>query len=180
LPPTPPFTPTPEQIQQVEERYLQLAQPEFDGIRTQIAGELNIPKNAVKKIVKELRDRQNIPSWWDLRSYAGTAEDMEKIKAIYDPYLPVPFVGVHKKIADELSLKEGVVYQAIKKIRQDMGLPQYNDPAFHAEEFAQIAKERQAAKERREAEKQARLAAQSAQFAEVTVAFSAEVVAAVP
>jgi len=131
-------------VQQVEERYLELAQPaEFDGIRTQIAKEFSIPKKAVKKIVKELRGRQNIPSWWELQTYKGSTEEFEKIKAAYEPYLPVPHINVHKKIAEELSLKPGTVYQAIKMIRQELGLPQYNDPALHAEELAQLAKERQ-------------------------------------
>jgi len=144
IPPPPPFTPTPEQVQQVEERYLELAQPaEFDGIRTQIAKEFGIPKKAVKNIVKELRGRQNIPSWWELQAYKGSTEELEKIKAVYEPYLPVPQINVHKKIAEELSLKPGTVYQAIKMIRQELGLPQYNDPALHAEELAERAKERQ-------------------------------------
>jgi hypothetical protein len=144
IPPPPPFTPTPEQVQQVEERYLELAQPaEFDGIRTQIAKEFSIPKKAVKNIVKELRGRQNIPSWWELQAYKGSTEELEKIKAVYEPYLPVPQITVHKKIAEELSLKPGTVYQAIKMIRQELGLPQYNDPALHAEELAERAKGRQ-------------------------------------
>lgn len=137
-PPPPPFTPTPEQVQQVEERYLELAQPaEFDGIRTQIAKELSIPKKAVKKIIKELRGRQNIPSWWELQAYKGSAEELEKIKAVYEPYLPVPPLNIHKKIAEDLAIKPGIVYQAIKTIRQELGLPQYNDPALHAEDLTQ-------------------------------------------
>jgi len=132
-------------VQQVEERYLELAQPaEFDGIRTQIAKELSIPKKAVKKIIKDLRARQNIPSWWELQTYKGSAEELEKIKALYEPYLPVPQINVHKQIAEELSIKPGTVYQAIKAIRQELGLPQYNDPALHAEELARLAKERHA------------------------------------
>src|SRR5207248_3379599 len=58
IPPPAPFKPTEEQIAQVEARYKELAVPaEYDGIRTQIAKELNIPKAAVKKIVKDFRDR---------------------------------------------------------------------------------------------------------------------------
>lgn len=102
--------------------------------------EFGIPKKAVKKIVKELRARQNIPSWWELQTYKGSAEELEKIKAIYEPYLPVPHINVHKKIAEELSLKPSTVYQAIKVIRHEMHLPQYNDPVLHAEEFAQLKK----------------------------------------
>lgn len=135
-PPPQPFVPTPEQVAQIEQRYLELAQPtEFDGIRTQIANELGIPKKAVKKIVKELRDRQNIPSWWESQTYKGPAEEMEKIKALYEPMLPVPPVGVHKTIAEQLSIKPGDVYQAIKAIRLEMNLPQYNDPVLHEGEL---------------------------------------------
>ncbi len=138
-PPPPPFVPTPEQITQVEERYIELANPaEFDGIRTQIAQEIGIPKKAVKKIIKDLRARQNIPSWWELQIYKGSSEELEKIKAAYEPYLPVPPVGVHKKIADTLLIKPGTIYQAIKTIRQEMNLPQYNDPTLHEQELAAL------------------------------------------
>jgi hypothetical protein len=132
IPPPAPFTPTSEQIAQVEARYLELAVPtEFDGIRTQIAQELAIPKKAVKKIVKDFREHQSIPSWWELQTYKGSSEELENIKAAYVPYLPLPPIGVHKTIADELSLNPGEVYQAIKAIRLEMNLPQYNDPSLH-------------------------------------------------
>ncbi len=132
IPPPAPFIPSPEQIAQVETRYLELAVPtEFDGIRTQIAQELGIPKKAVKKLVKELRERQSIASWWELQTFKGSSEELEKIRAKYEPYLPLPPIGVHKTIAEELSLNPGDVYQAIKAIRLEMNLPQYNDPVLH-------------------------------------------------
>jgi DNA-directed RNA polymerase subunit RPC12/RpoP len=138
-PPPLPFVPTAEQVAQIELRYLELAQPtEFDGIRTQIANEMGIPKKAVKKVVKELRERQSIPSWWETQIYKGPAEEKEKIKALYEPLLPVPPVGVHKTIAEQLSLKPGDVYQAIKTIRLELNLPQYNDPALHEGELKPI------------------------------------------
>ncbi|HLX56748.1 MAG TPA: hypothetical protein VKR83_06970 [Ktedonobacteraceae bacterium] len=143
IPPPAPFVPTPEQIAQVEARYQELATPqEFDGIRTQIATELSIPKKAVKKIVKDFRDRNNIPSWWETQVYKGDSEELAKIKAAYEPYLPVPPVGVHKKIADELSLKAGIVYQAIKAIRLELNLPQFNDPTLHADELAALRRQK--------------------------------------
>jgi hypothetical protein len=143
-PPPEPFTPTPEQVTQVEERYLELAAPgEFDGIRTQIANELSIPKKAVKKIVKELRERQHIPSWWESQTYKGSAEELEKIKEHYLPLLPLPLIGAHKRIADQLEMKAGNVYQAIKVIRLEMNLPQYNDPALHAGEQKPAQPEKQ-------------------------------------
>lgn len=145
-PPPQPFEATPEQIKQVEERYAILAQPaEFDGIRTQIAQELSIPKKAVKKIIKNFRTRTNIPSWWEVQTYKGSVEELDRIKNAYLPFLPVPTVGVHKFIAEQLTLKPGTVYQAIKTIRQDLHLPQYNDPALHAEELARLSRERKPA-----------------------------------
>ncbi len=146
IPPPEPFKPTEEQIAQVEARYLELAVPtEFDGIRTQIAQELNIPKSGVKKIVKDLRDKMSLPSWWELQTYKGTAEEMEKIREVYLPFLPLPPVGVHKQFAEQLAIKPTDVYQAIKTIRMEMNLPQYNDPALHGLELKpRKAKEEQA------------------------------------
>lgn len=131
-PPTPPFMPTPEQIVAIEQRYLELALPdEFDGIRTQISKELNIPKSAVKRAVYSLRERQGRPSWWDVQAYHGSPEDLEKVRVAYLPFLPLPPVGVHKQLAELLHLSPGTVYQAIKVIRTEMSLPQYNPPENH-------------------------------------------------
>ena len=143
IPPPAPFKPTEEQIAQVEARYQELAVPtEFDGIRTQISKELGIPKTAVKKIIKDFREKQDIPSWWDLQTFKGNEEELAKIKEAYIPHLPLPPVGIHKEIAEALSLKPGDVYQAIKTIRQEMNLPQYNDPALHGLELRPKKKEK--------------------------------------
>ncbi|HEX7737135.1 MAG TPA: hypothetical protein VF458_19980 [Ktedonobacteraceae bacterium] len=165
IPPPEPFKPTPEQMTQVEERYKELAIPsEFDGIRSQISQELSIPKKAVKQIVKALRERESIPSWWETQTYKGDSEEKEKIQNAYQPYLPVPPVGVHRKIADELDLKPGIVYQAIKTIRAELNLPPYNDPQLHVDEFEEIKRKAREAREAREAAKAA-LAAEAAQKA---------------
>ena len=162
IPPPEPFKPTPEQITQIETRYMELAIPtEFDGIRSQIAHELAIPKKAVKQVVKALREREHLPSWWETQTYKGDEEEKAKIKSAYEPYLPVPPVGVHRKIADELDLKPGIVYQAIKTIRAEMNLPPYNDPELHAAEFEEIKRKAREAREAREAAKAALAAAGS-------------------
>ncbi|MGB8345976.1 MAG: hypothetical protein WCD86_13905 [Ktedonobacteraceae bacterium] len=186
IPPPQPFQPTEEQITQIEARYLELAVPnEFDGIRTQVSKELSIPKSAVKKVVKALRDKMSMPSWWEVQAYTGTSEELEKIKAVYEPHMPVPAVGVHKQIAEELSLKPGTVYQAIKQIRRDMNLPQFNDPTVHGKEFVeQLNQKRKAAEEKAaEAAAKAKEAAEaaseeSAQAEEAAAASAAEPFAA--
>lgn len=163
IPPPEPFKPTPEQISQVETRYIELAVPaEFDGIRSQIAHELAIPKKAVKQIVKLFREREHIPSWWEAQTYKGDEAEKERIKNAYEPHLPVPPVGVHRNIADELDLKPGIVYQAIKTIRAEMNLPPYNDPELHASEFEEIRRRAREAREAREAARAAQAAAAEA------------------
>jgi hypothetical protein len=75
IPPPEPFKPAPEQVTQIETRYLELsANGEFDGIRSQISIEIGIPKKAVKQVIKELRDREHIPSWWETQTYKGDEE----------------------------------------------------------------------------------------------------------
>ncbi|HST88185.1 MAG TPA: hypothetical protein VLJ14_07395 [Ktedonobacterales bacterium] len=140
-PATRPFELTDDLRAKVEARYLELAQPvEYDGIRSKIATELNIPKAAVKKAVLELRQRMQMPSWWELQAYAGTTEDLERIRAVYMPLLPVAPVGVHKQIATDLGLDASVVYQGIRRLRAELRLPQYNPPDLHeAPEAAMVA-----------------------------------------
>lgn len=131
-PPTPPFVPTAEQIAAIEKRYLELAQPhDYDGLRSQIARELGIPKSAVKQVVTVLRERLNLPSWWELQPYHGSPEEKERIRQAYLTFLPLPPIGVHKQIAGMLNLPAGTVYQAIKAIRSEMNLPAYNPPEAH-------------------------------------------------
>lgn len=126
------FVLTDELQTRIETRYQELAQPvEFDGIRTQIAAELGIPKPAVKRTVANLRKRLQLPSWWELQAFTGNASDLERIRAAYLPCLPVPEVGVHKHLALQLGLDSGIVYQGIRRIRAEMYLPQYNPPETH-------------------------------------------------
>ncbi|HZC06596.1 MAG TPA: hypothetical protein VE338_13255 [Ktedonobacterales bacterium] len=130
----PQFEMTDELRATIEARYLELAQPiEFDGIRTRIAAELGVPKSHVKHVVAELRTRMQLPSWWELQSYSGAETDLERIRMAYLPHLPVPDVGIHKTLAETLSLDPRTVYQGIRRIRAEMRLPQYNAPETHGD-----------------------------------------------
>ena len=126
------FVLTDELRVRIETRYKEFEQPvEFDGIRTQIAISLGVQKAVVKRTVVDLRKRLQLPGWWELQSYTGSATDLERIRAAYLPYLPVPDVGVHKQLATQLELDSGIVYQGIRRIRAEMRLPQYNPPEAH-------------------------------------------------
>jgi len=136
----PSFALTGELRQQIEERYLALANPvEFDGIRTQIAAELGISKPAVRAVVREVRRRRGMLSWWEAQGFSGSLADLERIKAAYTPYLPLPPVGIHREIAQSLGLEPRTVYRGIRKVRAQMGLPQYNALEEHPEQAAVAA-----------------------------------------
>lgn len=130
-----PFTLTDETRERIEARYLELATPvEFDGIRTQLAQELGVPKGTIKRVVSELRARMQLPSWWELQAYHGSPADLERIRAAYLPLLPVPPVGIHKQIGENLGLDPVTVYQGIRRVRAEMRLPQYNPPETHGQQ----------------------------------------------
>lgn len=122
----------------IERRYLELSEPvEFNGIRTRIASEMNVPKPIVKQVIREFRASRQLPSWWELRAYRGTDEQLARIRERYLPLLPVPPVGVHKQIANELQMEAPQVYQAIRRLRAELKLPQYNPPESHKSEASE-------------------------------------------
>jgi hypothetical protein len=133
-----PYELTDEMRAAIEQRYLELSHPvEFDGIRTRIADELKTPKPVVKQVVRELRARRQLPSWWELQAYKGSDETLERIRERYLPLLPVPPIGVHKQIASDLQMDAPQVYQAIRRLRAEMKLPQYNPPDSHTTDTAE-------------------------------------------
>jgi hypothetical protein len=122
-----PFEPTPEQVEAIRARYLELANPEYDGIRHTIANELGLPLRVVKQKVKELREEKAIASWWESGQMLPTPDQIELVRALYAPQLPEPAIGIHKQIAKELKLANTSVYLAIGHIRHELDLPRYND-----------------------------------------------------
>lgn len=122
---TTPFVASEEQVAAIRARYLELAKPEFDGIRHQVATELGIPLRAVKDVVKTVRGEEAIASWWDNGGSVPTPEQIEQVRVLYLPQLPTPTVGVHKHIAATLHFSNTCVYQAIGQIRSELELPRY-------------------------------------------------------
>lgn len=120
-----------EQRQAVEARYLALATPrEYDGIRSQIAGELHLPKRLVKRAVNDLRQRLGRPSWWEMQQSAPAPEVVVAVKERYLTLLeedPLPPIGIHHQLADEMGLSGLQVYRAIGQIRAERGLPKFNE-----------------------------------------------------
>lgn len=119
---------TAEERTAIERRYIELAVPqEFDGIRAQIAAELSVPKSLVKAAVNDLRQRQGLLSWWEVQQGELPAALVERVRERYVPLLPLPPIGVHRTIAEELQLTTLQVYRAIGLIRKELGLSKFNE-----------------------------------------------------
>jgi DNA invertase Pin-like site-specific DNA recombinase len=120
-----------EQRQAIEARYLELATPhEYDGIRSQIARELHLPRAQVKRAVNELRLRLGRPSWWDEQRAAVAPEVVAAVRERYVALLAgdaLPPVGIHSELAAALALTPVQVYRAIGQIRAELGLPKFNE-----------------------------------------------------
>lgn len=127
-----------EQRQAVENRYLELATPhEYDGIRSQIAAEMQLPRVQVKRVVKEVRLRLGRPSWWDEQRTVVAPEVVEAVRERYVTLLAgdaLPPVGIHSELAAALALKPVQVYRAIGQIRAELGLPKFNERPESAQE----------------------------------------------
>lgn len=129
-PPEPPFSPTPEQVAAIEQRYLELAQPhEYDGIRHTIAAEMGIPLRVVREVVHSLRQRKRLRISRPPFDHTFTDEELARVRERYLPALPLPPIGIHKQIAAELGMTHTRAFHAIALIRQELGLPQYNPRA---------------------------------------------------
>jgi len=123
---TVPYELTPEQITMIERRYQELATPtEFDGIRTQIAHEMNIPRMAVKRVVRAYRVRHYVPTCWELSLHPVESDALQAVRERYLPLLPQPPVGIHHILSEELGYAPSLVYHAIGRIRGELKLPRF-------------------------------------------------------
>ena len=76
------------------------------------------------------------------RKLAITPDQMNAIKMMYEPLLPVPPIGCHKIIAAQLKMDEWRVHVGIGLVRAQMGLARWNqDRPDVPEEFKNKDKE---------------------------------------
>ena len=80
------------------------------------------------------------------RKLAISQDQLNAIKMLYEPLLPLPPIGCHKIIAAQLKMDEWRVHVGIGLVRAQMGLERWNQEREDApEEFKQQAKEKKAA-----------------------------------
>lgn len=93
-----------------------------------IAEALNIEPNKVFFGINLVRAKMKLPKLdYPKRPLAVTQDQLMAVKALYEPFLPVPPIGVHKILAKQLRMDEWRVHVAIGLIRKQMAIPRWNE-----------------------------------------------------
>ena len=75
-----------------------------------------------------IREKMSLPKLeYPKRKLAVTPEQLAAIETLYNSYLPLPPVGVHKIISKQLKIDEWRVHVAIGLVRKNWNMPRWNE-----------------------------------------------------
>lgn len=116
-----------EQLEQIEFMYKKaLPLPNHDVYEV-IGQALGIEPRKVFFGINLVRQKLMLPKLpFPKRKLAVTPDQLNAIKMLYEPLLPVPPIGCHKIIAAQLKMDEWRVHVGIGLIRKQMGLDRWN------------------------------------------------------
>jgi len=145
-----------EVLFEIEKRYkLMLPLPNPDA-HIKIAEELQIEANKAFFGINLIRQKMKLPKLeYPKRPLAVTPEQLNAVKAVYEMFLPMPPIGIHKILAKQLKMEEWRVHVAIGLIRKQMALPRWNEERDDLPPQMKAELEALAAKKAAEAEKEA-------------------------
>ncbi|MBX2860234.1 MAG: hypothetical protein KTR14_03300 [Vampirovibrio sp.] len=119
---------TKEQLIEIEKLYkaaLPLPNPD---IHEEIGTKLDIQPSKVFFGMNLVRAKMKLPKLeYPKRKLALTPEQLMAIEALYEGYLPVPPIGIHKIIAKQLKIEEWRVHVGIGLIRKGKGMDRWNE-----------------------------------------------------
>ena len=166
-----------EQLEQIELLYkLMLPLPNPDAHEV-IAEKIGLEPRKVFFGINLVRQKMMLPKLpFPKRKLAITPDQLNAIKMLYEPLLPLPPIGCHKIIAAQLKMDEWRVHVGIGLVRAQMGLERWNQDREDApEEFKkQKAEADKAAEENKEASKPKKTSKKSAKVEEVAEAETGE------
>lgn len=126
-----------EQLEQIELLYkLMLPLPNPDAHEV-IGEKIGLEPRKVFFGINLVRQKMMLPKLpYPKRKLAITPDQMNAIKMLYEPLLPLPPIGCHKIIASQLKMDEWRVHVGIGLVRKQMGLDRWNQDRPDApEEF---------------------------------------------
>src|SRR5574344_482160 len=131
-----------EQLEQIELLYkamLPLPNPDAHEV---IGEKIGLEPRKVFFGINLVRQKMMLPKLpFPKRKLAITPDQLNAIKMLYEPLLPLPPIGCHKIIASQLKMDEWRVHVGIGLIRAKLGLDRWNpDRPDAPEEFKKAAK----------------------------------------
>ncbi len=116
-----------EQLEQIELLYkLMLPLPNPDAHEV-IAEKIGLEPRKVFFGINLIRQKMMLPKLpFPKRKLAITPDQMNAIKMLYEPLLPLPPIGCHKIIAAQLKMDEWRVHVGIGLVRTQMGMERWN------------------------------------------------------
>jgi len=126
-----------EQLEQIELLYkLMLPLPNPDAHEV-IGAKIGLEPRKVFFGINLVRQKMMLPKLpFPKRKLAITPDQLNAIKMLYEPLLPLPPIGCHKIIAAQLKMDEWRVHVGIGLVRAQMGMERWNQEREDApEEF---------------------------------------------
>jgi len=119
---------TKEQLIEIEKIYktaLPLPNPDIHEV---IGEQINLAPSKVFFGINLVREKMKLPKLeYPKRKLAVTPEQLMAIETLYEPYLPLPPLGIHKIISKQLRMDEWRVHVAIGLIRKNRNLNRWNE-----------------------------------------------------
>jgi hypothetical protein len=158
---------TKEQLIDIERIYktaLPLPNPDIHEV---IGEQINLAPSKVFFGINLVREKMKLPKLeYPKRKLAVTPEQLMAIETLYEPYLPLPPLGIHKIIAKQLRMDEWRVHVAIGLIRKNRNLSRWNEDRDDLPpEMKEAQRKAREEKEKEQAEK-AKASAETAKPAE--------------
>ena len=117
-----------EQLEQIEVLYktmLPLPNPDAHEV---IGAHMGLEPQKVFFGINLVRQKLMLPKLpFPKRKLAISPDQLNAIKMLYEPLLPLPPIGCHKIIAAQLKMDEWRVHVGIKLVRAQMGLDRWNE-----------------------------------------------------
>ena len=145
-----------EQLEQIELLYkLMLPLPNPDAHEV-IGEKIGLEPRKVFFGINLVRQKMMLPKLpYPKRKLAITPDQLNAIKMLYEPLLPLPPIGCHKIIASQLKMDEWRVHVGIGLVRAQMGLERWNaDRTDVPEELLKKSEAANAARAAKKAQKE--------------------------
>ncbi|MEI7474248.1 MAG: hypothetical protein WCK67_05655, partial [bacterium] len=116
-----------EQVADIEKLYMPLLPLPNPDVHEVIAEQVQLESNKVFFAINLVRQKLRLTKLpFPKRKLAVSPDQLDAIKNLYEPLLPLPPIGCHKIIAKQLKMDEWRVHVGIGIVRKQMELPRWN------------------------------------------------------